>query len=532
MKLYVILLTFCLSISTAYAQRNVVLIIADDLGLEYCGFYEQHGDTVIMPNVRSLLTKGIRFTRAWSNPLCSPTRAGILTGRHSFRTGIGDAVGGQNSNTLDTSEITIPRLLNTYNPQGISKANIGKWHLHTQMPQSNFTIPTKMGYDYYEGSFGGTLPNYYAWNKIKNGSVAICSTYATIETTNNAIDWLKTIPSNKQVFLWVAYNAPHSPFNLPPSNLHSYSSLKGNAQDTATSVVPYYKAMCEALDREIGRLFDSLKAINRFDSTDFIFIGDNGSDPRVYQGTTRAKGSVYQDGISVPFIISGPSVNNPGRISNALVNTQDIFATVLELFGFMDWKKAIPNEKPVDSKSLLPIILYSDTSIREWSFSEVFKNTPAQFDGKTMRNEEFKLIDFDNGSQKFFNLINDPEEKNDLLLKVLTPIEQDNYAYLCQEMTKLIGKGGFCMTTGINETTNENPLFTYDSQNNLIRLNIDCGGNSSIFCYSSDGRLIFEHHNMPSSELAISTANVSSGIYTLHYTCNGKIFDNLFVIRR
>ena len=149
-----------------------------------------------------------------------------------------------------------------------------------------------------------------------------------------------------------------------------------------------------------------------------------------------------------------------------------------------------------------------------------------------MRNEEFKLIDFDNGSQKFFNLINDPEEKNDLLLKVLTSIEQDNYAYLCQEMTKLIGKGGFCMTTGINETTNENPLFTYDSQNNLIRLNIDCGGNSSIFCYSSDGRLIFEHHNMPSSELAISTANVSSGIYTLHYTCNGKIFDNLFVIRR
>ena len=99
MKLFIILLTFCLSISTTYAQRNVVLIIADDLGLEYCGFYEQHGDTVIMPNVSSLLTKGIRFTRAWSNPLCSPTRAGILTGRYSFRTGIGDAVGGQSSNS-------------------------------------------------------------------------------------------------------------------------------------------------------------------------------------------------------------------------------------------------------------------------------------------------------------------------------------------------------------------------------------------------------------------------------------------------
>jgi hypothetical protein len=330
----------------------------------------------------------------------------------------------------------------------------------------------------------------------------------------------------------VAYNAPHSPFNLPPSNLHSYSSLQGNAQDTATSIVPYYKAMCEALDREIGRLFDSLKAINRFDSTDFIFIGDNGSDARVYQGTTRAKGSVYQDGISVPFIISGPSVVNPGRVSNALINTQDIFATVLELFGFTKWKDAIPESKPVDSKSLIPIIRQEKENIRDWVFTEVFKNTPAQFDGKTMRNEEFKLIDFDNGSQKFFNLINDPDEKNDLLLKVLTSIEQDNYAYLCQEMTKLIGKGGFCMTTGINETSNDNSLLTYDSQNDLIRLNIDCGVQSSVICYSSEGRLIFEHQSIPSTESAISTANLSSGNYTLRYTCNGKTLDTSFIIRR
>ncbi|MGA1435378.1 MAG: sulfatase-like hydrolase/transferase, partial [Candidatus Kapaibacteriota bacterium] len=272
MNISKIIILFLCSITFSFAQKNVVLIIADDLGLEYCGFYGNTGDTVIMPNVQSLLSKGIRFTNAWSNPLCSPTRAGILTGRYSFRTGVGDAVGGQTSNTLDTSELTIPRMLNIYNPNGIAKANIGKWHLHTPMPQSNFSIPMIMGYDYYEGNFSGSLPNYYAWNKIKDSKITVCSTYATIETTNNAIDWCKSIPSNKPIFLWLAYNAPHTPFNLPPSNLHSYSNLKGNALDTATSVVPYYKAMCEALDREIGRLFDSLKAANRFDSTDFIFI--------------------------------------------------------------------------------------------------------------------------------------------------------------------------------------------------------------------------------------------------------------------
>ncbi|MFM8456769.1 MAG: sulfatase, partial [Ignavibacteria bacterium] len=134
MKYLLILFCLCLNYSCTLAQRNVILIIADDLGIEYCGFYEQHGDTVIMPNVRSLLAKGIRFTRAWSNPLCSPTRAGILTGRYSFRTGIGDAVGGQNTNNLDTAEFTIPKLLEFHKPSGIAKANIGKWHLNSPMP--------------------------------------------------------------------------------------------------------------------------------------------------------------------------------------------------------------------------------------------------------------------------------------------------------------------------------------------------------------------------------------------------------------
>ena len=533
MRLLLILFLSCFSISTLHAQRNVVLIIADDLGLEYCGFYEQHGDTVIMPNVRSLLNKGIRCTRAWSNPLCSPTRAGILTGRYSFRTGMGDAVGGQNSNNLDTSELTIPTLLEAYKPSGIAKANIGKWHLNSPMPQTNFQIPIKMGYDYYEGNFSGQLPNYYAWNKIKNGVNAPCSTYATIEITNAAIDWVKSVPTSKQMFLWLAYNAPHSPFHLPPSNLHSYSNLKGTAQDTATSVIPYYKAMCEALDREIGRLFDSLKAINRYDSTDFIFIGDNGSDPRVYQGNTRAKGSVYQDGISVPFIISGPSIVNPGRVSDALINTHDIFATVLELFGYANWRDAIPLNKPVDSRSLLPIIHNTNQSIREWVFSEVFKTTPAQFDGKTMRNNEYKLIDFDNGSQAFFNLINDPTEKDNLLLKNMSTIERDNYTYLCQEMTKLVGKGGFCITTGIHDISPENNIFTYDSQHDLIRLHLECEVITPFMCTSSDGRnILFEYSGNPSTEMIINTSSFSSGMYTIHYSCNGISFEHSFIIHR
>lgn len=144
------------------AQRNVILIIADDLGTEYCGFYENHMDTVAMPNIRKLLSRGVRFNKAWSNPLCSPTRAGILTGRYSFRTGVGNAVGGATSNVLDTAEITIPRLLNKFKPGALAKANIGKWHLQLPMPTSNYTFPNKMGYDHYSGNFTGVLSSYYS----------------------------------------------------------------------------------------------------------------------------------------------------------------------------------------------------------------------------------------------------------------------------------------------------------------------------------------------------------------------------------
>ena len=533
MKIFLTFAALFLFTQHIHAQRNVVLIIADDLGLEYCGFYENHADTVIMPNVRTLLEKGIRFTNAWSNPLCSPTRAGIFTGRYSFRTGVGDAVGGQTSNTLDTSEMTIPRMLEIFKPNGIAKANIGKWHLHNPMPQSNFVLPIKMGYDYYEGNFSGQLPNYYAWNKIKNNAIAPCSTYATIETTNNAIAWIQSIPKSKPMFLWLAYNAPHTPFNLPPSNLHSYSKLTGTPADTATSVVPYYKAMCEALDREIGRLFDSLKAVNRFDSTDFIFIGDNGSDPRVYQGSGRAKGSVYQDGICVPFIIAGPTIKNPGRVSQALVNTQDIFATIIELFGYTDWKNNIT--RPVDSKSLLPIINDLEKEVRPWVFSEVFKNTPVASDGKTMRNAEYKLLDFDNGSQKFFNLVNDPDEMNDLLLRALTDIEKTNYTYLCNEMSLLTGKGGFCTATGIGEYS-DIPAFSFlvDEHFSMVRFTNPtlCFNESTIECHDAKGNLVIHQSLNISANPSINIGYLPSGMYTFTLHCAEHTYNNSLLIKR
>ncbi len=427
------------------AQRNVILLIADDLGMDYLGFYENHQDTAPMPNVRKLLAKGVRFTNAWATPLCSSTRAGMLTGRYSFRTGVG-AVVGAGGGALNVNEMSIPKMLKIFKPNGIATANIGKWHLQSPTPMSNLNNPNIMGYDHFSGAFIGQLNNYYSWAKVTNGVSGNVTTYATTETINDAINWIGS-QNGKPFFLWLAFNAPHSPFHLPPANLHSYNTLSGTQQDINMNPKAYFKASVEALDTEIGRLFDYLEANNQLDSTDFVFMGDNGNARQTAQiaNLDRAKGTIYEYGVHVPFIIAGPSVTNPGRVSDALVQTADLFATTVELFGFEDWKAQIAADKPVDSKSILPILHDQSTSIRPWSFTELFTTVPGNVDGKTMRNQKYKLMQFDvDGHQEFYNLEQDPGELTNLLDGSLSAVEQVNYSYLCHQMAELLGNPSYC----------------------------------------------------------------------------------------
>ena len=505
------------------AQRNVILIIADDIGTDYFGFYEDHLDTVDVPNIRSLLNKGIRFQNAMSNPVCSATRAGILTGRYSFRTGVGNVVGGiGGSGALDTSEITIPRLLNIFNPN-IANAQIGKWHLQQPTPPSNLLFPNVMGYDHFEGPVIGALPSYTNWTKYTNGVSSAVTNYATSENVDNAISWVKT-QNSKPFFLWLAFNAPHTPFHLPPANLHSYNSLSGTTQDINSNPKSYFKAMLQALDTEIGWLFDSLQSINRLDSTDIIFIGDNGNTTRTAQiaDTSRAKGTIYQYGVHVPFIVSGPSVINPGSVSDALINTTDIFATVLELFGDTSWQAQIPFNKPVDSKSILPILKNESNQIRPWSFTEIFKVTPDSSDGKAMRNMEYKLLNFDDSHQEFYNLSNDPTEFSDLLLGTLSTTDINNYNYLCNEMTNLVGIGTFCNTSvGIKKVENtKQSVFVYPNPF-YSQIHVSSETVNAYFeLRDSFGRIIYSGNNIETKDFTY----LSKGLYYLRILSKNENF--------
>lgn len=515
MKRRIFLFALFLLAFQVHAQRNVILIIADDLSPDYFGFYENHVDTIDAPHIRSLTLNGVRFTKAMSNPVCSSTRSGILTGRYGFRTGVGGIVGGiGGSSQLDTAEITIPRLLKIYD-SNIGTANIGKWHLHLPTPPSRLLYPNVMGYDHFEGPFIGQLPNYYNWTKYTNGIASTVTNYATSENVDNAISWIKT-QTGKPIFLWLAFNAPHEPLHLPPPGFYSNTALTGTPQNINANPKEYFKADLEALDHEIGRLFDSLTILNRIDSTDFIFIGDNGNNARTAQipDTSRAKGTIYQYGLHVPFIISGPSVLNPDRVSDALINTADIFATVLELFGDTAWLAQIPANKPVDSHSIVPILKNQATQIRPWAFAEIFKLSPDSSDGKTIRNPDYKLLNFDYGHQEFYRLPVDSLETNDLLAGPLSPTDLFNYNYLCSEMSNLIGAGTFCNNSlGLinshdaihTPSAYPNPFHTYIDVNSMSR------GEYFVFT-DCLGQIIYAGSNIASQNLS----GLSNGIYFLH----------------
>jgi arylsulfatase B len=500
--LFTIISLFTLQIQ---AQRNVILIIADDLGTDYFGFYEDAKDTVDVPNIRALVKRGVRFKNAMSNPVCSAMRAGMLTGRYSFRTGVGGIVGGAGgSDPLPMTETTLPQLLKIYDPN-IAKANIGKWHLHSAMPVGNLKNPNTLGYDHYEGNFIGQLTSFTNWTKNTNGTNSTITNYATTETTNNAISWIKN-QGNKPFFLWLAYNAPHAPYHVPPTNLHKY----GNA----TGVQTQFKAMLQALDTEMGRLFTELKTMNKLDSTDIIFIGDNGNTTQTAQiaNTAKAKGTIYQYGVHVPFIVAGPSVVQPNRASDALVNTLDIFATTLELMGYANWKSQIKATQPVDSKSFLPIIKNTATKTRDWTFTEIFKLMHDDNEGKAMRNVEFKLLQFDNGKQEFYNLKSDPEELTDLLLKTsLTATELSNYQSLCSEMNKLLSKTDICkLKVGTQDEALENITIFPNPFENFIKIE-NAQGDETYELSNNLGQIFYKGKNIENQDFSALT----HGIYFL-----------------
>lgn len=432
------------------APQNILLIIADDVGADASRLYNSTSTGAVLPptpNIAALASSGVVFGNAYANPLCSPTRACLLTGRHSFRTGVGSAFGGAGSTPLAASEFTLPEAFAAA-ATGHHLAQFGKWHL-----ASGANAPlTTGGWTNFAGSIQGAITSYTNWTKVVNGAVTMNYTnYATSDVVDDAVAWINARGTNTW-FTWVAFNAGHTPLHKPPAHLApSYAGLPGTTTHINNNPELYFHAMIEAMDTEIGRLLAAVTLTN----THVIFLGDNGSSGQSIQppySSQGAKRTVYEGGVKVPFIIAGPAVVNPGRTNNTLVHAVDLFATILELAGTNT--SVVPAGVTVDSRSLLPQLQSEALDANRRVYTEVFDaNAGTMSDARSLRDARYKLIRFNSGGDEFYDLQTDPSEATNLL-NALT-IEQRQYYNRLQFQLYGYSTNTGALVTGATWTTKQ-----------------------------------------------------------------------------
>lgn len=453
---------------------NILLLIGDDMGNETLSCYEWSKNPAKTPTLDDLCNSGVRFDNFWSQPVCSPTRATMLTGRYAFRTGVGrptgdgdsmgyfpellpkpasapaelDRAGGRQGRAqsrddaptdwgLPLTEFTLPMAFKVNQQLGFSTAAIGKWHLSDRRNGWE-DHPNLIGFDHFAGLIRGFPDSYFTWNKVVDGEWSGQTGYAPDDKTDDAINWIAE-KGKHPWFLWMAFNLPHTPIHLPPENRrhNDYSHLDPRASP-ADAGLELSNAMLETLDIEIERILASMPSDVRA-NTYVIFMGDNGSGrnavrPPVEPG--KAKGGLYQGGINVPMFVVGPGVVQGA--SAALVNSTDMFATIMELAG-IDQAETVPGQVTIDSVSFAPYLKDpSLASIRTFAYADVFAGNfagvaDADF---AIRNDRYKLIRRDSEFE-LYDLQEDPFEASNLIAGELNQLQQSQYDALLAQVTEL-----------------------------------------------------------------------------------------------
>ncbi|MCB9699059.1 MAG: sulfatase-like hydrolase/transferase [Alphaproteobacteria bacterium] len=404
-------------VAPAPRPPNVLVVVLDDVGTDKVSSYAEVPNPPATPRIDALARQGVRFRNAYAYPVCSPTRAAILTGRYARRDGMGAIVRWNGRWELPLSEVLIPEVLDGAGGIDWSTAAIGKWHLSGPNTPSAYDHPNRQGFDHYAGSlhnlyFGeddeteGKVPgmDYFHWEKVEDGSRREVTTYATATTTGDALERVASMP--QPWFLYVAYNAAHSPFHVPP----------GAVVGDGAPIPQLYGAMMEDLDREVGRLVDGLPAGQR-EHTLIVVVGDNGTpgqavlpprDPR------KAKGTLFEGGTNVPLIVVGPGVFGGGT-TDALVHVVDLLPTIAEWAG-VDPKRT---GRPLDGVSFAPVLRDpTSAGARTTVYTERFSPPgppPYRSESFAIRDERYKLMVGKGEQERFFDLLgrNDDGEGKD-----------------------------------------------------------------------------------------------------------------------
>jgi len=354
------------------ARPNIVLIYVDDLGFGDLGAY---GHPVIeTPVIDKLADEGVRLTSFYSpSPLCSPSRASLLTGRTPYRTGIESWIPQGTDAYLSEKEITIATLFKDY---GYQTAIVGKWHLNGGLDRSDQAQPADHGFEHAYVLHAFPIPHQHnPTNFHANGEpLGEVKGFTAEIVVNEAISWLDQRDAEAPIFLYLPFVEPHGTIASPDKFLEKYSNYTNGEPVPVVNGLPGYPEALEArgpgeyyanvnhLDNQLGRLLEYLDGEGLRENTIVLFLSDNGpvtTDWRAWWevnlygdtgGYRGRKADLYEGGIRVPGIIRYPGHVTPGSISQTPINGYDIMPTLAALADI-----PMPADRAIDGVDLSPI---------------------------------------------------------------------------------------------------------------------------------------------------------------------------------
>ncbi|MDX2415401.1 MAG: sulfatase [Bacteroidales bacterium] len=441
-KTLILLLLICCMIPACKLIKNdkkpnIVFFLVDDMGWKDIGangssFYET-------PHIDGLASEGVRFTQAYAaSPVCSPTRASIMTGKNPGRINLTQFIGGRGNpdylRNLPLEEVLFPELLKD---AGYRNIFLGKWHLNNREGEGEFW-PDKQGFDINIGGHwrGGLyIPNQYfsPWD-IPNLTNGPEGEYITDRLANEAIDFIDE-NSEDPFLLYLSFYQVHAPFCAPEERLKKYKDKRENlglsdkerfGQDqVADRTVEYrkiqdhptYAAMVESTDMAVGKVLDKLKETGIDDNTIVIFFSDNGglstSEGRPTANTPlrAGKGWLYEGGIREPAIIRWPGEAEEGRVTDAVITSMDFYPTILEMVGL-----PLRPDLHKDGLSLVSILKNKVDKVRdECYFHYPHISNQGGRPSSAVRDGDYKLICFLNDNRlELYDIRNDIGETTNL----------------------------------------------------------------------------------------------------------------------
>lgn len=372
---------------------NVLIIMADDQGW---GDLSLHGNTnLVTPHIDSLATAGAQFEHFYVCPVCSPTRAEMLTGRWHPRGGVRDVSSG--GERLEVDETTIA---DVFRSAGYRTALFGKWHNGTQGPYH----PLARGFDEFYGFTSGHWGHYFSPLIEQQDELTRGDGYLPDDLTNHAIDFMKRDEA-KPFLTILTLNTPHSPMQVPdtwwqrvedrPITMLGRSPDKEDQQFTRAAI-----AMCENIDWNVGRLIRTLEQQQQAKDTIVVYFSDNGPNSNRWNGGMRGqKGSVDEGGVRSPLFICWPGKIAAGTRVTRIAGAVDLLPTLTNLAGI-----AAETKKPLDGISLTPLLRNPSA---DWKDRILF----AHWNGKvSARNQKYRLDE----RGRLYDIENDPGQAKDV----------------------------------------------------------------------------------------------------------------------